>query len=353
MADPNDPDARNPRPFETPVEPDAPPRGPALFDLDADEAPGLSAHAAPPPPDLDGPAPDPAALRALRLGARRGSGLSRLFWGAALSLMSLALGVAAWDFAANLIARNAVIGAVAAALAAAVGLALVLFALREAAALARLGRVESLRAQIDAAVRGADRPAAVKAVGRLRALYDGRPDMEWGLAELKAREGDLIDAHSLLLHAENALMRPLDAAAEAEVARVARQVALTTAVIPMALIDVLAALTLNLRMIRTVAQIYGGRAGWLGSMRLMRAVAAHLLATGAVALGDDMVGAALGGGMAAKLSRRFGEGLVNGALTARVGAAAIDVCRPMPFAALPRPRGRVLAARALKGVFNG
>lgn len=341
----------DPRVFDTPPEPDATRRRPVLFEMDAE--PALDPHAAPPPPDLDAPAPDPAALRALRIGARRGSGLSRLFWTAALSLMSLALGVAAWDFAAALIARNAVLGAIAAGLAAAVGGALLLFALREAAALARLGRVESLRAQIDAAGRSADRPAALKAVRRLRALYDGRPDMEWALAEIKAREGDLIDAPGLLVHAETALMSPLDDAAQIEVARVARQVALTTAVIPMALIDVLAALTLNLRMIRTVAQIYGGRAGWLGSLRLMRAVAAHLLATGAVALGDDMVGAALGGGMAAKLSRRFGEGLVNGALTARVGAAAIEVCRPMPFAALPRPRGRTLAARALKGLFGG
>jgi putative membrane protein len=39
----------------------------------------------------------------------------------------------------------------------------------------------------------------------------------------------------------------------------------------------------------------------------------------------------LGHGVAARLSARLGEGVVNGMLTARVGIAAIEVCRPLPF----------------------
>jgi putative membrane protein len=54
----------------------------------------------------------------------------------------------------------------------------------------------------------------------------------------------------------------------------------------------------------------------------------------------------------AKLSRRFGEGVVNGALTARVGVAAIEVCRPLPFVAAPRPRVAALIGRALTGLFG-
>jgi putative membrane protein len=66
-------------------------------------------------------------------------------------------------------------------------------------------------------------------------------------------------------------------------------------------------------------------------------------------VGDDVLGPVLGGGAVAKLSRRFGEGLVNGALTARVGVSAMEICRPLPFAALKRPRTSQLVARALKG----
>ena len=38
----------------------------------------------------------------------------------------------------------------------------------------------------------------------------------------------------------------------------------------------------------------------------------------------------VGKGLLGRLSARFGEGAVNGILTARVGLAARDVCRPVP-----------------------
>jgi putative membrane protein len=132
----------------------------------------------------------------------------------------------------------------------------------------------------------------------------------------------------------------------------ARQVATVTALVPLALADVAAALTANLRMIRRVAEIYGGRSGFLGSWRLTRAVLTHLVATGAVAVGDDMLEPLLGGSLLGKLSRRFGEGLVNGALTARVGVAAMEVCRPLPFSPRRRPSVRGMVKNALGGLFT-
>ena len=148
-------------------------------------------------------------------------------------------------------------------------------------------------------------------------------------------------------------MAPLDAAARREIETAARQVATVTALVPLAFADVLAALTANLRMIRRIAEIYGGRSGVLGSWRLTRAVMAHLVATGAVAVGDDMLEPLLGGGLLGKLSRRFGEGLVNGALTARVGVAAMQVCRPLPFGPDKTPSARGIVRTALAGLFTG
>lgn len=105
-------------------------------------------------------------------------------------------------------------------------------------------------------------------------------------------------------------------------------------------------------MIRRVAEVYGGRAGTLESWRLARSVFAHLVATGAVAVGDDLVGTVAGGGLLSRVSRRFGEGVVNGALTARVGVAAIEVCRPLPFRAVKRPSVSSLVSRSLTGLFG-
>ena len=57
----------------------------------------------------------------------------------------------------------------------------------------------------------------------------------------------------------------------------------------------------------------------------------HILATGGLALTDDLFGQFLGQDLLRRLSRRLGEGMFNGALTARIGVAAIEVTRPMPY----------------------
>ena len=64
-----------------------------------------------------------------------------------------------------------------------------------------------------------------------------------------------------------------------------------------------------------------------------------------MAVGDDLIGSVGGGHVLAKVSRRFGEGLV-------VGVAAMEVCRPLPFTPGRRPRVTALVRRALTGLFD-
>jgi putative membrane protein len=285
----------------------------------------------------------------MRAAAKSRAGWGRVAWMALFALISLAVSVAAYDFVYGLITRNRVIGTVALVLVGVVLLGLLGFILREAAGLARLGKVDDVRRKAEGALESGARADATAALDDLRALYARRRDLDWGMEELKSREGDLFEPDAMIGLAERSLMAGLDKQAEASIGRAARSVAAITAIVPLALVDVATALYVNLRMIREIAEIYGGRAGWLGSWRLLKAVAGHLVATGAVAIGDDMLGAALGGGAVARISRRFGEGLINGALTCRVGAAAIEVCRPLPFHVLPQPTGRGLTGSALKG----
>ncbi|PPC79478.1 MAG: hypothetical protein CTY40_10915 [Hyphomicrobium sp.] len=84
-------------------------------------------------------------------------------------------------------------------------------------------------------------------------------------------------------------------------------------------------------MLRAIAGLYGGRPGTAGALRLGRMVFTHLLASGGLALTDDLLGQFLGQDLLRRLSRRLGEGAFNGAMTARVGAAAIEVIRPLPY----------------------
>ncbi|WP_116085690.1 YcjF family protein [Tropicimonas sp. IMCC34011] len=333
-----------------------PGRRPVMIEIDAETrgAPGMSPAEAPPVPDAPrSEAPRGQAMKTLAaLGARRSSGAAKLFWGALVSLIGFAASVAAWSFVTSLLQANPVLGIIAAGLVSAVLLALIAMAIKEAASFWRLGRLDHIHRDAEAALAGADLSLARKSVASLEKLYASRSDLEWGRARLAERKGDLFDADALLGLAEAELMGQLDLAARAEIEAAARQVAAVTAVVPLALADVFTALTSNLRMIRRIAEIYGGRSGTLGTWRLTRSVLTHLVATGAVAVGDDLIHTVAGGGLLSRLSRRFGEGVVNGALTARVGVAAMEVCRPLPFQRLRKPTTANLVGRALTGLFD-
>ena len=62
--------------------------------------------------------------------------------------------------------------------------------------------------------------------------------------------------------------------------------------------------------------------------------------TGGLVLTDGVVEQLVGQGLAAKLSARLGEGIVNGLMTVRVGIAAMRVTRPLPFDTQPQPTVR-------------
>lgn len=329
-------------------------RAPVLIELDpAPQSPRPGPAEAPPVPDPDALPEGRAVQAAALVAASRPSALGRLALWATGALLGLVISVAVHDFVLQMLARNTVLGALALGLAGLAVLALLGLALREAAGFWRLSRLDDLRAEAAAAQSGADLARARRAADRIVQLYAARPEMRWPLSRLKDRREGVMDADAILNLTEAELMAPLDEAARRRIEAASRRVATVTALVPLALADVAVALFANLAMIRAIATLYGGRSGTLGSLKLLRRVFSHLLATGALALGDDLIGSVAGGGLLGKLSRRFGEGVVNGALTARVGVAAMEVCRPMPFAALPRPKVSNLVSRALTGVFDG
>ena len=328
---------------------DPPPLRPLLINLEED-APAADPSSAPAVPELD-----PQGRAMLLAGAvvvAKPSPFARFAGWVIGSLFTFALSVAAWDFVTGLFERNPVLGWIAFVLTIGSVIVLLIMASREWAGFARLARLDQLRLRAAEAHAAADLAAARGVVAGLVRLYGARADTAWGRSRLAERQAEVLDADGLLALAETEVLGPLDALARIEVEMAARRVATVTALVPMALADVAAALFSNLRMIRRIAEIYGGRSGTLGSWSLLRKVFSALIATGAVALTDDLVGSVAGGGLLSKVSRRFGEGVVNGALTARVGVAAMEQCRPLPFVALQRPAVTSLVRRALTGMFG-
>jgi putative membrane protein len=304
---------------------------------------------APPPPDEI--TSDEAAMETVTRIAGRRSSFGGWFWSLLATFLGLVISIAAYDYVTDLMARFPAIGIAALVLLATLTVMILVQVVRELWAIRRLARIDALRRDAASALASADEQAARAVSERLEGFYSGRSEVAWGAQSLARDRVDLLDADAILALTERSLFLPLDLEARREVEAAARTVAGVTALVPLAFADVLSALSMNIRMIRRIAEIYGAHAGLFGSWRLLRSVAMHLIATGAVAVGDDLISSVAGGSALTRISRRFGEGMVNGALTARVGIAAMEVCRPLPFSALKRPSVRGVMSRSVTGLF--
>ena len=270
-----------------------------------------------------------------------------LFWSAVSGLVVMGLGLAVVRLVTDLLSYSPALGYAAAILAGIAGLALLAILTRELAGLARLASVDTARAHAARAIESDDRVQAVG--GELLSLTRRMPKRARGRARLENHRNDIIDGRDLVHLTERELMPQLDAEARRLIGAAAKRVSVITAVSPRASIDMLFVLFNAVSLIRKLATLYGARPGMLGFIRLFRHVISHLAVTGGMAATDSIIQQVIGHGVAAKLSARLGEGLLNGLLTARLGLAAMDVTRPLPFSALPRPSLNDLTGSLFEG----
>jgi len=271
---------------------------------------------------------------------KRGWRWGAMFLSAISGLVSLAVGLWIWDFVGKLFARQDWLGWLALSFALVAAFAALMMALREIFGFIRLARVAAIRTEADAALLSTDARRAGSVSRSIEALFSSREELGWNRRRLREHRGDVLSGRDLLILTEREMLRPIDRQARALIAVSVRRVAMVTAVSPSAILDVGFVALENLRMLRRLATLYGGRPGFLGSLRLARLVLGHLALTGGVALGEDVVQQLVGHGLTARLSARLGEGIMNGAFTGRIGIAAVDLCRPLPFIEAERPRLR-------------
>jgi len=252
-------------------------------------------------------------------------------------LVSLALGLAVDRLIEDLWARAPWLGGIGLVCLALALLALLAIALREGLALRRLARVEHLRTRAAEALAADDRRAVSRLVDELDRLYADRADRASARHRLAGHRAEVVEGRDLLILAERELVADLDLSARSLILEAAKRVSVVTAISPRAIVDIAYVAFENLRLMRTLASLYGGRPGSLGFLKLIGRVFAHLGVTGGMALGDTLVQQLVGQGLAARLSAKLGEGVVNGLLTARLGLAALEVVRPLPWIAAPRP----------------
>lgn len=334
-----------------------PPRKPRVFEVDdpaltmppptpaPEAATGADAERAADAATRGPPAAQTATAPVSRL---RGIRWAAILVSATLALAGIAASLTFARFISIALERNDAIGWISFALLAVAGLAGVVILLRELVGMFRLKRLRELRLAVDTAIAHRDAQSERRALAHLKRLFAGRPDMRWSLARLAEHETDVRDPGQLLALADRDVVAPLDSQVRRAIMTSAKRVATVTAMSPMAVIAVIYVLVENVRMLRAIAGIYGGRPGAVGALRLASLVVGHIVATGGIALTDDLLGQFIGQDMLRRVSRRLGEGAFNGALTARVGTAAIDVCRPLPFIEVTPVRARDLVAELFR-----
>ena len=253
-----------------------------------------------------------------------------LLMSAIFALIVMWIGLTVTQLVESIFARNLWLGWLALGLASVVGLSALAIIIREIVGLLRLNKIEELQEKAARAINLDEKKSANETVSALETIYASRPDLAWGLAQLKSHQHDILDPSDRVHLAETFLMKPLDEEAHRIIARRAKRVTLLTTITPAAALDILFVAMQNLGMLREIATLYGGKPSTLATLKLARMVITHLAIAGGLSLSDGFLQHFIGKGLLGRLSARFGEGAVNGILTSRIGLAACTVCRPIP-----------------------
>jgi putative membrane protein len=263
-------------------------------------------------------------------------------------LVSLGVGHSVERLISDLFSAAPWLGAVALVLLAIAAVAFLAILARELSGIWRERQIERVRAKAVEAIATRDHSSAQGVVRDLTALYADRAALSGGRARLDTLGDAILDVDDRIGLAEHELLAPLDRQARNAIASAAKQVSAVTALSPRAIVDVAFVVFAAVRLLRRIATIYGGRPGFLGFLRLARSAFAHLTVTGGMAVGESMIQQVLGLGIAARVSAKLGEGVLNGLMTARFGLAAMAVCRPLPFVREAPPRLTDVAGELLK-----
>lgn len=188
---------------------------------------------------------------------------------------------------------------------------------------------------------------ARKYVNSINELYEYRSELAWQTARLKEHKKTIMDGAEVIELVDSELGAKLDEQASNVITATARKVSLITAIAPGPFIDMAAVAVLNIRMIRSISEVYGVRPGFFGIIKLIRKVLTHLALSGGIAVTGDLLRPLIGSSIAGKISRRLGEGIFNGGLTIRIGLSATEIARPIPYVSIKRPSFTRLATSAL------
>jgi putative membrane protein len=174
---------------------------------------------------------------------------------------------------------------------------------------------------------------AQKLCQAVAASLPANPDITAAISQWHAAVKDEHSDEEQLAVFEHFVLSVLDKQAQQIIYRAATDTSMAVAISPFALADMIVVLWRSSRLVRELAQLYGGAIGQLRSMVLLKRLFAALLWAGGSELALDMASDVIGSELTAKLSARAGQGVIAGLLVARLGNLAQQQLRPLPVTA--------------------
>lgn len=196
---------------------------------------------------------------------------------------------------------------------------------------------------------------AIHYINRIAHFYVHRPDIKARLDRFYVMLNDSHYDREICTLFSSHVMKEIDQQAYRIVTQRSKETALLVMVSPIALLDTVFTLWRNVRMIRDIATLYGGRPSFFASVSLVSSVMQNLVYADVSEILAESVADAFGNSVLSVVSTQAAQGVGSGILTARVGLQAMALCRPLPFQTEEKPRLKEIRweiVSSLKGLFE-
>jgi len=218
-----------------------------------------------------------------------------------------------------------------------------------------LRKVSALQAEGKMLIAANGHGDATRYINQIAQLYISRPDVKARLDRFYAILNDSHHDQDVCTLFSTEVMKEIDQQAYTIIVQRSKETALMIMFSPVPLLDVILTLWRNVKMIRDIATLYGGRPQFLGSLALVTSVVQNLIYADISEMVADSVSEIFGSSMISVMSAGAAQGLGSGVMTARVGLQAMQVCRPLPFTEEEKPRLKAIRweiVSSLKKLFN-
>jgi len=196
---------------------------------------------------------------------------------------------------------------------------------------------------------------AIPYLNKIAQFYVDKPDFNNRLERFYLTLNDSHHDREVCSLFSHQLMKEIDQQAYSIVTQRSKEIALMTMISQIAFLDMLLTLWRDVRMIRDVAILYGGKPGFLATMSLIIGVLQDLIYADVSEVAADSVAEIMGGSVLSLMSAQAAQGIGSGIITARIGLQAMQSCRPLPFLEEEKPRLKEIRweiVSTLKGVFE-